>query len=448
MPRLPTVAIIGRPNTGKSTLFNRLIGRRKAIESATAGTTRDRLAATKEGKELDYILIDTGGIGGGTEDKNFEADVEKQSILAIENADMILFTVNGQEPLTKSDFTVAEILRKRRRGHVPVMLILTKCDNPEKIDEILPPYYELGIAEEIFPISAPQRTGIEALESKIEQSLLSLNFVRVEKSTETAPRIAIVGKPNVGKSSLVNAFMSDTEREKSALIVSDIAGTTRDSTDTVIRYHDKDYVFTDTAGIRKNKTAESDIAAYSYFRTVREIEECDVTVLVVDATEPISRQDKRIAGQATEEGKGLVVLLNKIDLISKEQKAARMQQLAAEFRFCRFAPVLPVSAVTREGLLKIFELIEMAVRNRNRRLSTKDLHDWFRKAVYSQPVGELAKSKHITQAEDVPPTFVIFVRHPNTVQVTQLRYLENSLRKMFAFEGSPIRWVMKGEIRE
>jgi len=443
MPRLATVAIIGRPNTGKSTLFNRLIGRRKSIESAMPGTTRDRIAALKTGTDLDYVLVDTGGIGGGTEDKEFESDVERQTLLALENADVIVLTVNGKEPLTKSDYKVADILRKRKRAHVPLLLVLTKCDDPSKNDEILPPYYELSIADTIFPVSAPHNAGLDELEQEIEKHLLQLHFQRIPRSDNEPPRIAIIGKPNVGKSSLVNAFMSDAEREKSGLIVSDIPGTTRDATDTVIRYHEKDYVFTDTAGLRRNKQQGGDIESFAYFRTIREIEECDVAVLVVDATEAISRQDKRIAGLASEEGKGLVILLNKIDLITSAQKAECLNRLALEMRFCRFAAVLPVSATSREGLLKIFDLVEMAVRNRARRISTKDLHEWFRKTVYGKPVGELAKAKHITQAEEVPPTFVVFVKDPKNVQVTQLRYLENNLRKTFAFEGTPVRWVTR-----
>ncbi|MBM3231395.1 ribosome biogenesis GTPase Der [Candidatus Peregrinibacteria bacterium] len=443
MARLATVAIIGRPNTGKSTLFNRLIGRRKAIVSDTPGTTRDQIAARKTGVELDYIVIDTGGIGGGSEDTDFEDDVERQSVLAVENADVIVFTVNSRDPLTKSDFTVADILRKRGRGHVPVLLVLTKCDDPEATEEVLPTFYELGMAENIIPVSADHNSGIAELESAIEEHLRKLHFVRTPESETKAPRIAIVGKPNVGKSSLVNAFMSDSERQKGAIIVSDVPGTTRDAVDTEIRYHDRDYVFTDTAGIRRRKDTEREIEAYATFRTIREIEECDLVVLVMDATETLSRQDKRIAGLAVDAGKALIILLNKVDLTNADTRELRLKEIEGYFQFCKFAPVIPVSAKTREGLLKIFDHIETAVRNRERRIATKDLNEWYRRTVYGQPMGEIGKSKHITQSDDIPPTFVVFVRDPKKVQVSQLRYLDNSIRKTFAFEGTPIRWISK-----
>lgn len=444
MARLPTVAIIGRPNTGKSTLFNRLIGKRKAIVSDIPGTTRDRVAGRKIGEHVDYLLVDTGGIGGGSDDTDFEDDVERQSILAVENADVVIFTISSESSLTKSDFVVAEILRKRARKHVPVLLVLTKCDNPDATAELLPTYYELRIANDILPISSVHRTGIDELEKTIEEKLLALNFVRVPEEVESAsPRIAIIGKPNVGKSSLINAFMSDTERLKGCLIVSETPGTTRDAVDTVIRYHDKDYVFTDTAGIRKRKHMEKEIEAYAAFRTIREIEECDVAVLVIDATEVPTRQDKRIAGLATDQGKGLIILLNKSDLLNKEERAERIRQITGELQFCKFAPLVPVSAVTREGMLKIFDIIEATVLNRLRRIPTKDLNDWYRKTVYGQPMGDLAKSKYITQTEGIPPTFTIFVKNPKNVKVTQLRYVDNSIRKTFAFEGTPIRWVTK-----
>ena len=443
MAKIPTVAIIGRPNTGKSTLFNGLIGRRKSIVSETPGTTRDQVACRVEGKKLDYLLVDTGGMGGGTEDKDLEDDVEQQSILALEHADIILFTLNSTEDLTSSDFEIADILRRRKKSHVPVILVATKCDNPEKTDEAILPLYQIGMAEDVIAVSALHRAGFPELTSLIEKQLIELHFEREKQSETQAPRIAIIGKPNVGKSSLINAFMSEMQRAKSPLLVSDIPGTTRDATDTVIRYHDNDYIFTDTAGIKRRKDTKSAIEVYAYFRSVQEVHECDITVLVLDAQEPLSRQDKRIAGMAVEEGKGLIILVNKIDAVKKEEKELRIAEITHQLQFCKFAPVIPVSAVTKEGLLKIFDMIEMAQRNRIRRIPTRELMDWYRRTVYGQPMGSLAKSKLITQAEELPPTFVIFVKDPKTVQVSQLRYLDNSLRKTFGFEGTPVRWITK-----
>ncbi|MCA9371076.1 MAG: ribosome biogenesis GTPase Der, partial [Candidatus Peregrinibacteria bacterium] len=367
MAKIPTVAIIGRPNTGKSTLFNTLIRRRKAIVSDTPGTTRDQVAGLIEGEELDYLLIDTGGMGGGTADKELEDDVHQQSVLALEHADLILFTLNSREELTRNDLEIIDILRKQKKSHVPVILVPTKCDDPRTIDSVLPEYYSLGISEDIIAISALHKTGLPELRSTIEEKLLSLHFERSPDLKEDAPRIAIIGRPNVGKSSLVNAFMSETQRGKSPLLVSTIPGTTRDAVDTVIKYHETDYIFTDTAGIKRKKDTKGDIETYAYFRSVKEVEQCDITVLVLDATTPISRQDKRIAGLAVEEGKGLVILMNKIDLVSTEEKKLRQQEIELQLQFCKFAAIIPVSAETKEGLLKIFDVIEMVQRNRTRR---------------------------------------------------------------------------------
>ncbi|MDA0375714.1 MAG: ribosome biogenesis GTPase Der [bacterium] len=443
MAKIPTVAIIGRPNTGKSTLFNKIIGRRKAIVADTPGTTRDQVAGQVEGEKLDYLLIDTGGMGGGTQDIELEDDVHEQSKLALEHADVIVFTVNSREELTGSDFEIVEILRKSTKSHAPIVMALTKCDDPGTIDSILPEYYQLGITDRIIPISAPHRYGTDALQEAIEEELIKLNFERVPKIENALPRIAIIGKPNVGKSSLVNAFMSETQRAKSPLLVSDIPGTTRDAIDTIIRYHEQDYVFTDTAGIKRRKDTKSDIEVYAYFRSVKELEYCDVAVLILDATQTLSRQDKRVAGMAVEEGKGLIILVNKIDLVDTEERHLRLAEIQQQLQFAKCAPVLPVSAQTKEGLLKIFDLIEMTQRNRIRRLPTKELLDWYKKTVYGKPMGMLARSKMILQAEETPPTFVVFVKDPKQVQVSQLRYLENSLRKTFDFEGTPIRWITK-----
>ena len=443
MAKIPTVAIIGRPNTGKSTLFNKIIGRRKAIVTDTPGTTRDQVAGQVKGQQLDYLLIDTGGMGGGTEDIALEDDVHEQSKLALEHADVIVFTINSREELTASDFEIIDILRKSTKSHVPILMALTKCDDPGTIDALLPEYYQIGIAQEIIPISAPHRIGMEELEETIEKELIKLNFERLEEEEDALPRIAVIGKPNVGKSSLINAFMNETQRTKSPLLVSDIPGTTRDAVDTVIRYHDQDYIFTDTAGIKRRKDTKGDIEVYAYFRSIKELEDCDIAVLILDATETLSRQDKRVAGMAVEEGKGLIILVNKIDLVDTQERHLRMAEIEHQLQFAKCAPVLPVSAKTKEGLLKIFDLIEMAQRNRVRRIPTKELLDWYKRAVYGKPMGMLAKSKLITQAEEIPPTFVIFVKDPKKVQVSQLRYVENSMRKTFGFEGTPIRWITK-----
>ena len=443
MAKLPTVAIIGKPNTGKSTLFNRLVGHRKAIVSDTPGTTRDHVASKVLGDKVDYLLVDTGGIGGGTEDKDLEDDVSRQSKLALENADLILFTVNSREELTSSDLEIVTTLRKERKKHVPVLIVVTKCDNTDEIDEIIPQYYELNIAKHVIPVSAPHKIGMDDLEAQIEKELIELHFEKEVEEKEALPKIAIIGKPNVGKSSLVNAFMSDSQRKKSPLLVSEIAGTTRDTTDTAIKCKEKEYLFMDTAGIKRRKQTEEDIETHAYFRSMRALEMCDIAILLLDATEDVSKQDKRIASMAIEEGKGLIILLNKIDLLPKEEQKFKVSRAEDAFAFCRYAPILPCSAETRDGILKLFDLIEMVQRNRTRRIATKALRSWYEDAVYGQPMGVLLKSKHITQAQELPPTFVLFVKDPKKIQVSQLRYLDNRLRETFDFEGVPVRWVTK-----
>lgn len=445
--KIPTVAIIGRPNAGKSTLFNALVGKRRALESDVAGTTRDHVVYKVETDEMDYLLLDTGGVGGGSSDTDFEEDVAAQSIVALEAADVILFTVNSKEELTASDENVVDLLRKRKKSHVPVIVVVTKCDREELIDNQLPQYEALGIGDVVLGTSAIHRAGIAKLEEVIVEELKELHF---EKSVETsdsdvsaAPRIAILGKPNVGKSSLVNALMSDPQRAASSRIVSDIPGTTRDSSDTIIRHEEKEYVFVDTAGLRRKAKVEEDLEYLSTVKSMQALGDCAVAVLMMDATEVVSKQDKRLASMAIDEGKALIVVLNKADKMTKEARKEKEADVRMALPFCSFAPILFTSAETREGLLKLFALIESAARNRLRRIGTKDLLRWYETAVQRVPAMVLSRSKFITQAEDIPPTFVIFVKKPSDVRKSQLRFLENNLRETFAFEGTPVRWVTR-----
>lgn len=449
MPRIPTVAIIGRPNTGKSTLFNRLVGRRRAIVSDIPGTTRDQIAQLVEHSEIPYLLVDTGGLGGGSSDTDLESDVAAQSLLAIGSADVILFTVNGKELLTASDQQVASILRKNRKGHTPVILVVTKCDNPDLVNAA-PEYLQLGITDHIVAISATHNIGTDELEQAIVNHLHTLHFssssaaaIRKSLPEECIPRIAIVGKPNVGKSSLLNALMSDPERATSSRLVSDQPGTTRDTTDTIIRHHEKDYLFIDTAGLKSKAHSSQNIEFYAQLRSVQAIAQTDTVLLIVDLKDLTSRQDKRIAQMTMQEGKGLIILANKIDLLSTAERTEALRHLRVSLSFCSFAPILSCSTVTREGLLKIFPLIETITQNRNRFIATKDLNNWFADAVQRHASSGLTRGKFITQAEGTPPTFVLFTGDPKKVKVSELKYLENTLRKSFAFDGTPIRWVTK-----
>ncbi|MBI3618438.1 ribosome biogenesis GTPase Der [Candidatus Peregrinibacteria bacterium] len=460
MSRLPLVTIIGRPNTGKSTLFNRLIGTRMAIVSEVPGTTRDHVVRKVETDDLDYLLVDTGGMGalrrgsgrGGTDDKDFEEDVHAQSLLALEAADAILFTINGREELTNSDHAIITILRKHKKRHVPILLVITKCDNPEAAEPLKHEYHRLGIADDIIVVSAFHGLGISELEETIIKNLHKLHFEKSKESinqqTSQLPRIAVIGKPNVGKSSLINALMSEPQRKTSPRLVSDIPGTTRDTTDTTIQYHDQAFLFLDTAGLKRHAKTEEGIEHYAMLRTLRALEECDVAIVMLDATLPVSHQDKRIAGMAADAGKGLLILLNKFDLLKSDAKKAKYKEVTMALPFCRFAPVLGASAVTKDGLLKMFDQLAMIQRNRLRRIATKELHRWFGHSVDSQPMGALQTAKHITQADEIPPTFVLFVKNPKQVQLSQLRYLENRLRETFDFAGTPVRWVTKASGRE
>ncbi len=439
------VAIIGRPNTGKSTLFNSMLRRRIAIVSDIPGTTRDHIAGKIEGDECDYLLLDTGGMGGGTTDKDFEADVHAQSLLAIESADLILFTLNGKEDLTKSDREIAQILRKAHRKHAPIILVLTKCDNKKVEENALVTSAELGIGDETIAVSALNNQGTSDVEELIERLLKKMHFSKQEKRDAAAiPRVAVIGKPNVGKSSLINALMSDTQRTNSPRLVSDVPGTTRDITDTTIRREGEEFIFVDTAGLKKRGHKAEEIEFFAYVRTLRAIEDADVVVLVLDASQPPSKQDKHIAGLADEAGKALILLLNKSDLLPAGDREQRLEEFRDAFLFCRYAPVLLCSALTREKLPKIFDLISMVHRNRHRRLPTRELQRWLRDAVGDKPLGELLTTKFITQGKDPPPTFILFVKHPKQVRVSQLRYLGNRIREVFEFSGTPIRWITKG----
>lgn len=420
-----------------------MIGERKSIESEVAGTTRDHVAHRIETEDLEYLLVDTGGMGGGTDDHDFEKDVHGQSILAIENADVVLFTVNAREEFTKSDYEIASILRRRKRAHVPVLLIPTKCDNEKMAEDAESGCLELGLGDEVFPVSAFHGFGIDEVERTIERHLKNAHFKKGKDSAPDGIKIAIVGKPNVGKSSLVNALMSDEQRKKSPRLVSDIPGTTRDSADTLIKHEGTSYLFIDTAGLKRNAKTEEGIEEYSMLRSVRAIEECDVALLLLDGHESVSKQDKRIADLVIESGKGLLILVNKADLLDADVKKEKLLEVRNQLLFARFAPVVFGSAKTREGILKIFNYLQAIAENRKRRIAVKDLRQWFLHSIQDQPMKSLQTAKHITQADEVPPTFILFVRDPKKVTVAQIRFLENRLRENFGLEGTPVKFITK-----
>lgn len=443
MARIPTVAIIGRPNVGKSTLFNAIVGERRAIVSSIPGTTRDQVARVVPGRDVDYLLVDTGGIGGGSQDRELESDVAAQSLLAVASANLILFAVDGRHDLTGSDHAVVEILRKRRARATPVILTALKCDRVRAMDSAL--YHALGIAEDIIHVSAVHNRGIAELRTAIEHHLRALHFHKSPPPSALLPppaRVALIGKPNVGKSSLVNAFMADPDVRARGRLVSPVPGTTRDSSDTVIRRDGKSFVFVDTAGLRHDARHARGIEGLAHMKALHALAQADVAVLVFDALTPTSQQDKRIAGAAITTGTGLILLLNKCDVLRGEERTEHIAELQRAMPFADFAPILAASAKTRINLPKLFSLIETVAANRARHIPTRELRNWFAQAAGRMPARVFSTTKHVTQAAGVPPTFVLFGSGRNITRA-HFKFLERNLRSTFDFTGVPLRFIVR-----
>lgn len=435
----PLVAIVGRPNVGKSTLFNRFVGERAAIVDDMPGVTRDRLYLPCEWQNREFIVIDTGGLIFGKDEDELNASVQEQAWLAVDEAEVILFVVDGETGLHPVDVTIANLLRQRSKS---VILAVNKCDEVTQGPTKAADFYELGMGEP-HPISAIHRSGTGDLLDEIVR-LLGLEPAN-ELDEETGLKIAIVGKPNVGKSSIVNTLLGVKR-----MTVSDIAGTTRDATDSVCRYNGQDYVLIDTAGIRKKAKVRYGIERFSVVRAIKAIERADVVVLVIDASEPVSEQDQRIAGMAQDLGKASLVVVNKWDLI--EDKSSRsMNEHADSIRdklyFMSYAPILFVSAVTKKRLLSIFELAQAASEENQRRITTGLLNEVLNEIVaMTPPPGRKNKHPRISYATQVavqPPSFVLFSNHPNLIEAPYLRHVERKLRENFGFSGTPLRFFLR-----
>lgn len=431
----PVVAIVGRPNVGKSTLFNRLVGTRKAIVEDIAGVTRDRLYETTDWSGRDFIVIDTGGIRFGEGDI-FTREVKLQAELAIEEADVILMVVDTRDGITHEDEQVANMLR---RSNKPVVLAANKVEDFKKQME----YYEffnLGLGDPI-PVSAMHGLNVnDLLDAVIE------NFAPAEEYAEDsdAIKIAVVGRPNVGKSSLVNAFLGEQR-----VIVSDIPGTTRDAIDTPFEYDGNKYVLIDTAGIRKKSRIKEATERYSVIRSLKSIERADVVLIMIDATEKVTDQDQRIAGYVAEQAKANIVVVNKWDLIEKDGKTMNEfdEDIREELKFLSYSPIMYVSAMTRKRIFKVLELVDFVSDQNHRRISTSELNRVINEAIMLNPLpgggGKRIKILYSTQVRTAPPTFVLFSNYPEMVHFSYLRYLENVLRKNFGFEGTPIRLIVR-----
>lgn len=433
MSSVPVVALIGRPNVGKSALFNRIVGDDSAIVSEEAGTTRDRHFAETEWGGHTFWLVDTGGIA---DDPRAPMDVEirRQVDQAIGEADLLLFVVDARVGLHPSDYHVAELLRNSQK---PWMLVANKVDDPRSADFY--EFYSLGV-EEVFPVSAVNGKGSGDLLDEVVKRL-----PETEAEVDQALKVAVIGKPNVGKSSIVNRLLGE-ER----LVVSDVAGTTRDAIDTPMRYHGRPFVFIDTAGLRRQSKIDDGIEFYSSLRTRRAIERADICILVVDATEgQIQNQDLKIANLAWESGRGLIIVVNKWDLAEKDDKAtAKYEKDAAEKApFLGFVPFVFTSAVTGQRVSRILDLILEVEQERGKRIATAEvnakLHELLARRQPPQAAGREIKLNYATQVETQPPTIVVFGNAPDLVEEHYVRYLHNGFRSYWGFTGNPLRIVLR-----
>ncbi len=429
---LPVVALVGRPNVGKSALFNRIVGRNTAIVSDEAGTTRDRHFARAEWAGSAFWLVDTGGI---TDDPRAAMDVEirRQVTQAIEEADLLLFVVDAKNGLHPVDHRIAEILRQSGK---PFMVIANKTDNPTSTDFY--EFYELGAGDPI-PVSAisGKQSG-DMLDAVIER------IPEVPPEDDTALRIAVIGRPNVGKSSFVNRLLGEDR-----LVVSEVAGTTRDAIDTPMRYHDRDFIFIDTAGLRRQSRVEDGVEFYSALRTRRAIDRADICCLLIDATEELHNQDLKIAALAWEAGRGLILVVNKWDLVSKDDKTAHkfQKKCIEKAPFLAFVPFLFTSARTGQRVTRILDTLLEVEAERAKRITTSQVNNTLEELVARrqppQAAGREVRLHYATQVETAPPTIVVFGNNTDALEEHYIRYLHNGFREAWGFTGNPLRVQVK-----
>jgi GTP-binding protein len=435
----PIVCIVGRPNVGKSTLFNKMAGRRIAITEDVPGVTRDRIYAEGEWLGKHYTIIDTGGLEPEKDDM-IMLNIRKQAEIAIETADAILFVIDGLEGLTSTDKEIAEILRKSGRN---VLLVANKIDTRKTPDDLYE-LYELGLGQPI-PVSAEQSLGLGDMLDEI------VKYFPEDKDTEKdneSIRVAFIGRPNAGKSSLINYILGE-ER----VIVTDIPGTTRDSIDSYFDHGGNNYIFVDTAGLRRKRYISEKVERYSVVRTLTAVDRADICVLVIDGTQGVTEQDTKIAGYAHDNGKAIIVAVNKWDIVDKDDKTylAVEKEIRETLGFINYAPIIFISAVTGRRVDKLLELINIVNNNYNLRISTGVLNDILNQAILmNQPPSDKGKRGKIyygTQVTVKPPTFVIFVNNKELMHFSYVRYLENQIRNHFGFAGTPIKFEFreKGE---
>lgn len=436
MKKKPVVAIVGRSNVGKSTLFNVLAGEMISIVKDTPGVTRDRIYADVSWLDREFTMIDTGGIEPDSKDIIL-SQMREQAQIAIDTADVIIFITDVKQGLVDSDSKVSDMLR---RSGKPIVLAVNKVDNFDKYMPDVYEFYNLGIGDPV-PISAASRLGLG--------DMLDIVISYFPEGAETEeederPRIAIVGKPNVGKSSIINKLAGE-----SRVIVSDIAGTTRDAIDTEVKYDGKEYIFIDTAGLRRKNKIKEELERYSIIRTVTAVERADVVLMVIDAVEGVTEQDAKIAGIAHERGKGIIIVVNKWDAIEKNDKT--MKEYEGKVRqilsFMPYAEIMYVSALTGQRLLKLYDMVDMVIQNQTLRVATGVLNEIMTEAVAMQQPpsdkGKRLKLYYITQVAVKPPTFVIFVNDKELMHFSYTRYLENKIREAFGFRGTSLKFFIR-----
>ena len=432
----PVVAVVGRPNVGKSTLFNARAGERISIVKDTPGVTRDRIYADAEWLNHSFTLIDTGGIEPDTKDIIL-SQMREQAQIAIDTADVILFLTDVRQGVQDADAKVADMLRKSKK---PVLLVVNKVDNFDKYMADVYEFYNLGIGDPL-PISASAKLGLGDMLEKLVSYFPQSNN---EEDEDERPKIAVVGKPNVGKSSLINRLTG-----KNRVIVSDIAGTTRDAIDTDIRFNGKEYVFIDTAGLRRKSKIKEELERFSIIRAVTAIERSDAVIIVIDAIEGVTEQDAKIAGIAHERGKGIIIAVNKWDAIEKNDRsvAEYTDNIRRILSFMPYAEITFISALSGQRLNKLFPLIDMVIENNSMRIATGVLNEILMEAVaLQQPPsdkGRRLKIYYMTQVAVKPPTFVIFVNDKKLMHFSYTRYLENRIRESFGFRGTALKFIIR-----
>ena len=432
----PVVAIVGRPNVGKSTLFNTLAGDRISIVQDTPGVTRDRIYADVTWLNYNFTIVDTGGIEPESNDIILKS-MREQAEIAIETADVIMFVTDVRQGLVDADGKVADMLRRSKK---PIVLVVNKVDSFEKFMPDVYEFYNLGLGDP-QPISAASQLGLGDM---LDEVVKHFGENALNEEEDERPRIAIIGKPNVGKSSIINKLLGEDR-----VIVSNIAGTTRDAIDTTIKRNGTEYVFIDTAGLRRKNKIKEEIERYSIIRTVAAVERCNVAVLVIDATEGITDQDTKIAGIAHERGKGMIIAVNKWDAIEKNDKTMKKftEDVREKLSYMPYAELLFISAETGQRLPKLFETIDMVIENHSLRVATGVLNEIMAEAVaLNQPPSDKGKRLrlyYITQVSVKPPTFVIFVNDKELMHFSYTRYIENKIREAFGFKGTPLKFIIR-----